>query len=103
MGDPNSIRHFEQAYKPAVDAWAKYDNEGESPSFSNGEKTREPEAHHRNQRPRSARLLRRDAPRGRVGPRDPIRIDTDLIVVKNGQLFRIPAQVLRAEASKKSA
>jgi predicted ABC-type ATPase len=25
------LRNFEQAYKPAVDAWAKYDNEGESP------------------------------------------------------------------------
>lgn len=25
------LRNFENAYKPAVDAWAKYDNEGESP------------------------------------------------------------------------
>ena len=32
-----------------------------------------------------------------------IRTDTDLVVVKDGQLVRIPAQVLRAETSKKSA
>ena len=32
-----------------------------------------------------------------------IRTDTDLIVVKNGQLIRIPAQALRAETPKKSA
>ncbi len=25
------IRNFEQSYKPAVDAWAKFDNVGESP------------------------------------------------------------------------
>jgi predicted ABC-type ATPase len=25
------LRNFEEAYKPAVDAWAKYDNVGESP------------------------------------------------------------------------
>jgi predicted ABC-type ATPase len=25
------LHNFEKAYKPAVDAWAKYDNEGESP------------------------------------------------------------------------
>ena len=27
----SGLRNFESAYKPAVDAWAKYDNEGESP------------------------------------------------------------------------
>lgn len=27
----SGLRNFEQAYKPAVNAWAKYDNEGESP------------------------------------------------------------------------
>ncbi len=27
----SGLRNFEQAYKPAVDAWAKYDNVGESP------------------------------------------------------------------------
>lgn len=32
-----------------------------------------------------------------------IRTDTDLVVVRNGQLVRISAQVLRAETSKKSA
>ena len=32
-----------------------------------------------------------------------IRTDTDLVVMKNGQLIRIPAQALRAEASEKSA
>ena len=32
-----------------------------------------------------------------------IRTDTDLIIMKNGQLIRIPAQILRAETSKKSA
>ena len=32
-----------------------------------------------------------------------IRTDTDLVVMKNGQLIRIPAQALRAETSKKSA
>ena len=32
-----------------------------------------------------------------------IRTDTDLVVMKNGQIIRIPAQVLRAEASEKSA
>ena len=32
-----------------------------------------------------------------------IRTDTDLVVMKNGQLIRISAQVLRAEASEKSA
>jgi hypothetical protein len=32
-----------------------------------------------------------------------IRTDTDLVVVKNGQLIRIPAEALRVETSKKSA
>ena len=32
-----------------------------------------------------------------------IRTDTNLVVVKNGQLIRIPAQTLRAENLKKSA
>jgi hypothetical protein len=32
-----------------------------------------------------------------------IRTDTDLVVVKDGQLIRIPAQALRAETPKKSA
>ena len=32
-----------------------------------------------------------------------IRTGTDLVVMKNGQIIRIPAQVLRAEASEKSA
>ena len=32
-----------------------------------------------------------------------IRTDTDLVVMKNGQIIRIPAQVLRAEAAEKSA
>ena len=32
-----------------------------------------------------------------------IRTDTDLVVMKNGQLIRIPAQALRAETSEKSA
>jgi hypothetical protein len=32
-----------------------------------------------------------------------IRTDTNLVVVKNGQLIRIPAETLRAEALKKSA
>lgn len=32
-----------------------------------------------------------------------IRTDTDLIVMKDGQLIRITAQTLRAETSKKSA
>lgn len=27
----SGLRNFEEAYKPAVDAWAKYDNVGESP------------------------------------------------------------------------
>lgn len=27
------LRHFERLYKPAVDAWAKYDSVGESPSL----------------------------------------------------------------------
>ena len=32
-----------------------------------------------------------------------IRTGTDLVVMKNGQIIRIPAQVLRAEAAEKSA
>lgn len=31
-----------------------------------------------------------------------IRTDTDLVVVKNGQLVRIPAHVLRAQSSDRS-
>ena len=27
------LRNFEQAYKPAVDAWTKYDNVGASPTL----------------------------------------------------------------------
>jgi hypothetical protein len=97
------LHNFEAIYKPAVNDWAKYDNEGTSPVLL--EWGREPmnikdisEAKNPDLRAsivamqRAAQLARTVA----------IQTDTGIVVVENGQMVHISAAALREEREVRS-
>lgn len=89
------LKNFEHAYKTEVDAWAKFDNDGEEPILlewreymtpEDISKAKDPDVHAALGALKRASLLAR---------KTAIQTDTDLVVVKNGRLTRISAKELR--------